>query len=134
MRLLLMALGAGFLIAGMATAQNAMPTGMVFFVQDTSCPAGSVPVVEAEGRLPLATDKAANWGQVFGGPAFTGLNEPAHTHDVTLTINLLQKGIAGASSCCNGLGTKKGDHSGSFKMLPASSDLPFVSLLVCEAG
>ncbi|WP_424974073.1 hypothetical protein [Dinoroseobacter sp. S124A] len=121
-------------LAGGALAQSALPSGMVFFVEDQNCPTGSLPVDDAKGRLLLATKNPTEWGQTFGAPAITGLNERDHTHEVTLSLTLEEKGISGASSCCNNRATSKGKHSKTVTTGGATSDLPFVSLLVCKAN
>jgi hypothetical protein len=115
--------------AGRAEAQN-LPSGMIFFVATAQCPAGSSPAQNAAGRILIATTDTSQAGKTQGTP-MADQQDNTHTHSGSMTVNLPMHRIAGASSCCNGQATKKGNHTASITTAPSTTNLPFIQLLVC---
>lgn len=121
-------------IAGSAASFAAdMPSKMIFFVPDTNCPSGSSAAQDAAGRLLFVTSSVSEIGKTYGTP-MKDQEDNTHTHAATMTVSLPSHHIAGASSCCNGQATAKGDHTASYTSGKATTNLPFIQLLVCVAN
>lgn len=112
-----------------AVAQG-LPSGMIFFVATPQCPSGSSPAQNAAGRILVATTDTSQVGKTQGTP-MADQQDNTHTHPGTMTVNLPQHRIAGASSCCNGQATTKGAHTANITTAPSTTNLPFIQLLVC---
>jgi hypothetical protein len=112
-------------------ADQVLPSKMIFFVEGTTCPAGSVPATDAAGRMLLVTTNLGDVGKTYGKP-LTDQEDRTHTHAGTMQVDLPSHHIAGASSCCNDQGTTAGNHSASVTSGAGTSGLPFIQLLVCQ--
>ncbi len=111
-------------------AAQGLPRGMVFFVATGQCPSGSSPAQNAAGRIVISTMDATLVGRTQG-TAMTDQQDNTHTHSGSMTVNLPEHNIAGASSCCNGQATAKGAHTAEITSAPSTTNLPFIQLLVC---
>ena len=114
----------------LASAQSALPSGMIFYVSTNVCPSGSQPAQDAAGRVLVVTTDVSEVGKTYGEP-MQDQQDNTHTHSGTMSVNLPSDDIAGASSCCNSQATTKGTHSASVTSGGSSTDLPFIQLLVC---
>jgi hypothetical protein len=121
---LLAALGAGDAVA------QSLPKGMIFFVATGQCPSGSSPAQNAAGRILIAVTDTSQVGKTQGTP-MADQQDNTHTHSGSMTVNLPQHSIAGASSCCNSQATTKGNHTANITSGPSTTNLPFIQLLVC---
>jgi hypothetical protein len=115
--------------AASAAAQG-LPSGMIFFVADTTCPSGSSPALDAAGRVIMVTTSTSEIGKTYG-TSMKDQKDNTHTHSGSMTVKLPEHHIAGASSCCNGQATTKGNHTASLTSGAATTGLPFIQLLVC---
>lgn len=115
-----------------AQAQD-LPSGMIFFVAEENCPTGSSPAQDAAGRIIVVTSSTSEVGKTQGTP-MKDQQDNTHTHSATMTVNLPEHHIAGASSCCNSQATTKGDHSATFTSGEGNTGLPFIQLLVCQVN
>ncbi len=111
-------------------AAQGLPSGMIFFVATGQCPSGSSPAQNAAGRILIATTDTSQIGKTEGTP-MADQKDNTHTHSGSMTVNLPEHRIAGASSCCNGQATRKGAHTANITSEPATTNLPFIQLLVC---
>ncbi len=119
---------------GIAAAETmALPSKMIFFVDGTSCPAGSTPATDAAGRMLLAVTNVGDVGKTYGTP-LRDQEDRSHTHSGNMSVSLPSHSISAASSCCNGQGTNKGSHSASVTSGSGTSGLPFIQMLVCQAN
>ncbi|MDJ0629690.1 MAG: hypothetical protein QNJ44_15640 [Rhodobacter sp.] len=116
---------------GSVTAAD-LPSKMIFFVPQESCPDGSAAAQDAAGRILIVTSSTSEVGKTYGTP-MKDLQDNSHTHAATMTVNLPSHHIAGASGGGNGQATSKGDHSASYTSGSATTNLPFIQLLVCVA-
>ncbi|MCB1718671.1 MAG: hypothetical protein KDK05_26345 [Candidatus Competibacteraceae bacterium] len=132
---LMMALVGGLLAPlGVSTAlAQDLPSGMIFFVATETCPSGSSAAQDAAGRVIIATTNTAEIGKTYGTP-MKDQQDNTHTHSGSMTVNLPEHHIAGASSCCNGQATTKGNHTATITSGEATTNLPFIQLLVCAAN
>jgi hypothetical protein len=105
---------------------------MIFFYPGETCPDGAKRAKSANGRMLLAVNDAGSVGKTHGHP-LADQEERKHSHESTLSVTLSSHHISGASSCCNGQATKHGTYSKKLTTKKATSNLPFVQLLVCEA-
>jgi len=115
-----------------ATAED-LPKGMIFFVETESCPSGSSAAKDAAGRVVMVTTDISQIGKTSGTP-MVDQKDNTHTHSGSMTVNLPEKRIAGASSCCNGQATKKGNHSANITSGSSTTNLPFIQLLICAVN
>ena len=113
-----------------ALAQD-LPSGMVFFVATSECPDGTNPAKDAAGRVVIVTTDTSQIGKTYG-TAMEDQKDNTHTHTGTMTVNLPEHSVAGASSCCNSQATTKGNHSASITTGPSTTNLPFIQLLACS--
>jgi len=107
------------------------PAGMVaFFSGVSSCPTGWVESTAAQGRMLVGTTTEANIGANVG-TALTDLEDRAHAHSFTATINIIPKSITiGGGSTTSAVAS--GDHSlGAQSTGNASTNLPFVQFIAC---
>ena len=121
------------LLAALGAAEAAaqgLPKGMIFFVTTSQCPSGSSPAQNAAGRILIAVTDTSQIGKTQGTP-MKDQQDNTHTHSGAMTVTLTEHRIAGASSCCNGQATTKGDHTANITSEPATTNLPFIQLLVC---
>ncbi len=112
-----------------AVAQD-LPPGMVFFVATENCPSGTNPAKDAAGRVIMVTTDTSQVGKTYGTP-MKDQKDNTHTHKGTMTVNLPENSISGASSCCNSQATTKGKHSASITTGASTTNLPFIQLLAC---
>lgn len=110
-----------------------LPSGMIFFVSTETCPSGTTAATDAAGRILIVTNDTSQIGKTYGTP-MVDQKDNTHTHTGSMSVNLPENNIAGASSCCNGQATKKGDHTASLTSGSSTTDLPFIQLLVCVAN
>ena len=122
---------AAFVVAT-AAAQD-LPSGMIFFVAAETCPSGSSAAQDAAGRIMIVTTDTSQIGKTYGTP-MKDQQDNKHTHSGSMTVNLPEHHIAGASGCCNGQATSKGDHTATITSGEASTNLPFIQLLVCAVN
>lgn len=115
-----------------AVAQD-LPSKMIYFVASESCPDGSNPAEDAAGRIIMVTTDTSQVGKTVG-TAMLDQKDNTHTHTGTMKVNLPEHSVAGASSCCNGQATTKGDHSASIKTGASTTNLPFIQLLACAVN
>ena len=115
-----------------AVAQD-LPKGMIYFVADENCPSGSSAAKDAAGRVVIVTTDASQIGKTYGTP-MKDQQDNTHTHSASMTVNLPSHHIAGASSCCNGQATSKGDHTATITSGSSTTNLPFIQLLACEVN
>lgn len=114
-------------------ADPALPPGLIFFAAGTTCPAGSAPAAAAAGRLLLALTDEREVGKVYGQPLAIQ-EDRTHTHAGTMSVALPSHHIAGASGGGNGQATGKESHAVALTSGAATTGLPFIQLLVCEAS
>lgn len=114
-------------------AASDLPSGMIFFVADENCPSGSSAAKDAAGRVIMVTTDTSQVGKTYGTP-MKDQQDNTHTHSGTMTVNLPEHHVAGASSCCNGQATIKGNHSATITSGASTTNLPFIQLLVCQAN
>ena len=126
----LLALGLFAVFGASSVAAQGLPSGMIFFVAQDTCPSGTSPATDAAGRTLFVTTDTSQIGKTSGTP-MADQQDNTHTHSGSLTVNLPENNIAGASSCCNGQATKKGDHTANITSGSSTTDLPFIQLLVC---
>ncbi|MFC3193358.1 hypothetical protein ACFODZ_03775 [Marinicella sediminis] len=107
-----------------------LPTGMVFFVASSECPSGTNAAKDAAGRIVIVTTDTSQIGKTYGD-AMEDQKDNTHTHKGSMTVNLPEHHVAGASSCCNGQATTKGKHTASITTGPSTTNLPFIQLLAC---
>lgn len=127
-----------FLLAGaiaaecaVSLAQAGMPKNMIVFMPAGECPAGTSRLANANGRMLLATNDEGAIGRTYGS-ALADREDRKHKHKAKVSVNLDEHSISGASSCCNGQSTTKGEHSADVETDDATSALPFVQLLACK--
>lgn len=113
-----------------APAAN-LPAQMVFFFPGSDCPKGSVPAANAGGRMLLAVSTPGDVGKTYGA-ALADQEDRRHKHSGTMKVNLPERSISGASSCCNEQATTKGEHAVAIDSGEGTSGLPFIQLLVCQ--
>lgn len=124
---------AGLGVQGAAEASDRpLPPNMIFFAAGTSCPAGSTPASDAAGRLLLAITSVADVGKTHGKPLLIQ-EDRTHTHAGTMQVDLPVHSISAASGGGNGQATGNGAHSSTLTSGPATTGLPFIQLLVCQA-
>lgn len=119
----------GVLGAAGAAAQD-LPSGLIFFVEGSECPGGSSSAVDAAGRVMMVTTSTSEIGKTYGTP-MKDKQDNTHTHSGSMSVDLPEHHIAGASSCCNGQATTKGTHTASITSGASATGLPFIQLLVC---
>ena len=124
------ALFLAFAAAGPARAD--LPSGMVFFTDQTSCPTGSSAYAEAEGRLLMVAPLPGTEGRTLGTP-FTAAEDLTHDHNIAVGINLPSLHVAGISGCCNKNVAGHGNHFDTATTTAVTTDLPFLMLLTCVA-
>lgn len=117
----------------LSAADQALPSGMIFFVPVESCPSGSSPAKDAAGRVIVVTTDTSQVGKTYGTP-MKDQKDNTHTHSGSMTVNLPEHHVAGASSCCNSQATSKGNHTASVTSGATDSNLPFIQLLVCSVN
>lgn len=127
----LMAIGCSGLTSLASAAEPVLPAKMIFFIDGTSCPEGSVAATDAAGRMMLVTANVGDVGKTYGTP-LKDQEDRTHTHSGTMAVSLPSHHISGASGCCNDQGTRNGSHSASVTSGAATSGLPFIQLLVCQ--
>jgi hypothetical protein len=108
-----------------------MPKNMIFFVPGGDCPKGTSRAADANGRMLLVANDPGAVGRTYGTPLHDR-EDRKHQHSSTVSVSLDQHDIAGADSCCNDQATTKGVHSATQDTEGATSNLPFVQLLVCK--
>jgi len=112
-----------------AQTPPAAPKGTVAFFNVASCPADWDVATDAAGRLIVGATNGSSVGLTVGTPLKDQENR-THSHKYSTTVNLPDKSISGASSCCNKQGAKKGDYTVSGTTDATATDLPFVQLTV----
>jgi|GEM_PF-1717567 hypothetical protein len=126
----LLAFGLFAVFGASSVVAQGLPSGMIFFVATENCPSGTSPATDAAGRILVVTTDTSQIGKTYGTP-MADQKDNTHTHAGSMTVNLPENDIAGASSCCNGQATTKGAHTATLTSASSTTDLPFIQLLVC---
>ena len=106
---------------------------MIFYVEGRQCPDGSSPLPQARGRLLIVNYDAQSWGTTNDVTPFGPNGEGGHSDSIELSSKLAEKSISGASGCCNEKAAGKGTYKVAETANKATSDLPFIQLLICQA-
>ncbi|MFO0760555.1 MAG: hypothetical protein U0359_29005 [Byssovorax sp.] len=116
---------------GAAPTGDALPSGAVSFFRGPSCPEGWKPFDAAGGRFLLPTLGAAAGGTKYGDPLASG-EDRAHTHAIKGSFNVPSTSFAGVAGGGNhGVGVA-GVVPFATTSDPASTNLPYLQLLVCR--
>lgn len=114
---------------------EALPDGIASFFIAPECPAGWRTVENADGRLIVGTNNAANVGKFSGTPLASG-EARSHRHPYEAKIDVKQKEIAAATEFWpfkrNFQGAKKGMHSVSGHTVPSNGNIPYIQYHLCE--
>jgi hypothetical protein len=110
--------------------QSGVPREMAtFFLYN--CPDGWQPVHNSMGRLVLGTVHPSEVGKITGTPLANG-EVRRHGHSFTLSVTLPNNDLAGAHSCCNESGSKKGTYHSHGTVSEVAAELPFAQFAFCE--
>ncbi|WNM59189.1 hypothetical protein [Candidatus Nitrospira allomarina] len=128
-------------VAGFLAGTNAMatdppgtdgtPSGMVAFFTTTSCPPGWNVATNVQGRAVVAVQNSSDLGVTVGTP-LQDKTAPGHIHSYKTDITLPTKHAALATGGSDDRYAKSGKYTISGDMQEATSDLPFIQLVVCQ--
>lgn len=127
------ALGAVLLCAAPAaySADTDAPTGTVAFFNLTACPSGWKVADYATGRLVVATTDGAKLRVQLGTP-LGNQEDRTHTHTYATSVNVDNKSISGANSCCNTQAASATSYPVKGTTQESTTGLPFIQLTICE--
>ena len=134
--LVLIAVVAGFLAGTNAIATDpsdtdGTPSGMVAFFTTTSCPTGWSVATNVQGRAVVAVQNSSDLGVMVGTP-LQDKTAPGHVHNYTTDITLPNKHASLATGGRDDSYAKSGKYTISGNLQEATSDLPFIQLVVCQ--
>lgn len=98
---------------------------------DEPCPDGWSDWEPAKGRTLVGVLDGGHVGHVVGEP-LTSVLLPAHTHGVSLDVNVPDVGIAGISGCCNSGPGDAGTYAAAVAPSATTSTLPILALYACH--
>ena len=127
---------AGFLVGTNAIATDSSrtdgtPSGMVAFFTTTSCPTGWNVATNVQGRAVVAVQNSSDLGVMIGTP-LQDMAALGHVHSYTTDITLPNKHAALATGGSDDSYAKSGKYTISGDLQEATSDLPFIQLVVCQ--
>lgn len=127
---------AGFLAGTNAIATDrsdtdGTPSGMVAFFTTTSCPTGWNVATNVQGRAVVAVQNSSDLGVMIGTP-LQDMAALGHVHSYTTDITLPNKHAALATGGSDDRYAKSGKYTISGDLQEATSDLPFIQLVVCQ--
>lgn len=111
-------------------AGDAYPYGAISFFNASGCPTGWGPLSLASGYLVLPIMQNSGMGGTVGSPLTSG-QDVQHTHTFSSSISLGSLDYVGIGRCCNHNVTSDGTKSFSGTSNGASSNVPYIQLLVC---
>ena len=125
-----------------AQANDPYPLSTLAFFNLDACPENwstakatidGQPQQEIDGYtlLPFYDPSSINIGTAVGTALENG-EDRSHTHDFSSSISLESKQYSGVAGCCNKNLTSSGTHDFTGTTEEASSDIPYVQLLLCE--
>ncbi|WNM61343.1 hypothetical protein [Candidatus Nitrospira neomarina] len=132
----LIAVVAGFLAGSNAIATNpsgtdGTPSGMVAFFTTASCPTGWSVATNVQGRAVVAVQKSSDSGVMVGTP-LQDMTAPGHVHSYKTDLTLPNKHAALATGEKDYAYAKSGTYTISGDVQEATSNLPFIQLVVCQ--
>jgi hypothetical protein len=128
------AAGLTFVTAPAVAAEDLpLPSNMIFFMAQESCPPGSSRATQANGRLIVSVKSADDVGNTVGQP-LADMEDREHEHQVKMTVFLPERSISGAPGGLNGQATGNGTHEATVTADSAPSGLPFIQLLACQVN
>ncbi|GJL58782.1 MAG: hypothetical protein NPIRA03_16390 [Nitrospirales bacterium] len=127
---------AGFLagtnaIAIDSSGTDGTPSGMVAFFTTPSCPTGWNVATNVQGRAVVAVQNSSDLGVMVGTP-LQDKTAPGHVHIYTTDITLPTKHAALATGGSDDSYAKSGKYTISGDLEEATSNLPFIQLVVCQ--
>ena len=127
---------AGFLVGTNAIATDSSrtdgtPSGMVAFFTTTSCPTGWNVATNVQGRAVVAVQNSSDLGVMIGTP-LQDMAALGHVHSYTTDITLPNKHAALATGGSDDSYAKSGKYTISGDLQEATSNLPFIQLVVCQ--
>lgn len=109
---------------------DGIPRGTIAFFGDRgACPPGWSVAEETQGRLVVGVTEPTAVGQTVGMP-LRDREDRTHTHQLTGTVTLPPRSIAGANGG-NTQGARNGEYTAMGAAAPAPSGLPFVQVRAC---
>ncbi|HZS38465.1 MAG TPA: hypothetical protein VFF06_16635 [Polyangia bacterium] len=112
---------------------DSLPTNAIAFFHALACPQGWSAYGRAAGRFVVPTPGTGGIadGGVVGAPLAAG-DDPAHAHAIDESVTLPSTSFAGVTGCCNNGPAAAGTVGFSVTSATASTNLPYVTLLVCK--
>jgi len=106
------------------------PQGTLMYFGEISCPAGWSEAITLEKRFLVGLPDGGQLGAAFGGPPLAAQEQRIHSHSFSGSVSTSSQDIAGASGCCaHGYG-KNGSYPYHGTSGGASSEMPYLQLLM----
>lgn len=116
----------------LAAAEDALPAQSVAFFNLSACPEGWTPFSRADGRLVASLMPGGGNGALVGDTPLSDLENRTHQHKLTASFTTTKKSYVLIGGCCNESLGNAGTYSFTGTTEPASSNLPYTQLLMCQ--